>query len=182
MLCAEYVHNWLVGRGAFRGLNAELSRVGSFRLVDVAVDAAGPAGGQTFTYHLPDELSDVQAGRGGARRVRPAQRRGNRPGRRHDPARSGDEAGRRPESGATGRCCRHCRWRWPGTSRVTTWRRRPSSSGDARARDARSASNASSGPRTMAASRRSGTSGRPRRGRRSSAARPDARQEHRWHE
>jgi primosomal protein N' (replication factor Y) len=30
--------------------------------VEVAVDAAGPAGGQTFTYHLPDALADVAAG------------------------------------------------------------------------------------------------------------------------
>jgi len=28
----------------------------------VAVDAAGPAGGQTFTYHLPDHLADVAVG------------------------------------------------------------------------------------------------------------------------
>lgn len=28
----------------------------------MAVDAAGPAGGQTFTYHLPDQLSDVAVG------------------------------------------------------------------------------------------------------------------------
>lgn len=32
------------------------------RLVDVAVDAVGPAGGQTFTYHLPDSLEDIHAG------------------------------------------------------------------------------------------------------------------------
>ena len=30
--------------------------------VEVAVDAAGPAGGQTFTYHLPDSLADVAVG------------------------------------------------------------------------------------------------------------------------
>jgi primosomal protein N' (replication factor Y) len=30
--------------------------------VEVAVDAAGPAGGQTFTYHLPDSLADVGVG------------------------------------------------------------------------------------------------------------------------
>jgi primosomal protein N' (replication factor Y) len=32
------------------------------RFVEVAVDAAGPAGGQTFTYHLPDSLADVGVG------------------------------------------------------------------------------------------------------------------------
>jgi primosomal protein N' (replication factor Y) len=31
-------------------------------MVDVAVDAVGPQGGQTFTYHLPDELADVAEG------------------------------------------------------------------------------------------------------------------------
>ncbi|MEP7360702.1 MAG: primosomal protein N' [Chloroflexota bacterium] len=30
--------------------------------VEVAVDAAGPAGGQTFTYHLPESLADVGIG------------------------------------------------------------------------------------------------------------------------
>lgn len=30
--------------------------------VEVAVDAAGPAGGQTFTYHLPEALADVAVG------------------------------------------------------------------------------------------------------------------------
>jgi primosomal protein N' (replication factor Y) len=30
--------------------------------VEVAIDAAGPAGGQTFTYHLPDSLADVAIG------------------------------------------------------------------------------------------------------------------------
>jgi primosomal protein N' (replication factor Y) len=30
--------------------------------VEVAVDAVGPAGGQTFTYSLPPELADIQAG------------------------------------------------------------------------------------------------------------------------
>ena len=30
--------------------------------VEVAIDAAGPAGGQTFTYHLPDSLADVGPG------------------------------------------------------------------------------------------------------------------------
>ena len=28
----------------------------------MAIDAAGPAGGQTFTYHLPQELGDVGPG------------------------------------------------------------------------------------------------------------------------
>ncbi len=32
------------------------------RWVEVAIDSAGPAGGQTFTYSLPDELSDVSPG------------------------------------------------------------------------------------------------------------------------
>ena len=32
------------------------------KFVEVAVDAAGPAGGQTFTYHLPDSLADVVVG------------------------------------------------------------------------------------------------------------------------
>ena len=32
------------------------------RLVEVAVDSAGPQGGQTFTYGVPDELSDLTAG------------------------------------------------------------------------------------------------------------------------
>jgi primosomal protein N' (replication factor Y) (superfamily II helicase) len=32
------------------------------RWVEVAVDSAGPAGGQTFTYSLPEELSDVVPG------------------------------------------------------------------------------------------------------------------------
>jgi len=32
------------------------------RWAEVAVDAAGPAGGQTLTYHLPEELADVSAG------------------------------------------------------------------------------------------------------------------------
>ena len=31
-------------------------------LVEVAVDAVGPAGGQTLTYHLPDDLTDVTIG------------------------------------------------------------------------------------------------------------------------
>jgi primosomal protein N' (replication factor Y) len=30
--------------------------------VEVAIDAAGPAGGQTFTYHLPESLADVAVG------------------------------------------------------------------------------------------------------------------------
>ena len=32
------------------------------RWVEVAVDSAGPAGGQTFTYSLPDRLLDVEPG------------------------------------------------------------------------------------------------------------------------
>ena len=32
------------------------------KFVEVAVDAAGPAGGQTFTYHLPDLLADIGVG------------------------------------------------------------------------------------------------------------------------
>ncbi len=32
------------------------------RLVDVAVDAVGPAGGQTFTYHLPGSFANISAG------------------------------------------------------------------------------------------------------------------------
>ena len=32
------------------------------RLVAVAVDAVGPAGGRPYTYHVPDELSDLTAG------------------------------------------------------------------------------------------------------------------------
>ncbi len=32
------------------------------RHVEVAVDAAGPAGGRTYTYRVPDELADVLAG------------------------------------------------------------------------------------------------------------------------
>ena len=32
------------------------------RLVEVAVDSAGPGGGQTYTYHLPDALADVAPG------------------------------------------------------------------------------------------------------------------------
>ena len=32
------------------------------RLAEVAVDAAGPQGGQTFTYHVPATLADVAAG------------------------------------------------------------------------------------------------------------------------
>lgn len=32
------------------------------RFVEVAVDAAGPAGGQTFTYHVPHRLADVRSG------------------------------------------------------------------------------------------------------------------------
>src|SRR5688572_4435047 len=51
-------------------LNAELTEGstsaaatrGMPRFVDVAVDAVGPAGGQTLTYHLPDELGDVATG------------------------------------------------------------------------------------------------------------------------
>ena len=34
----------------------------SGRWVEVAVDSAGPQGGQTFTYHLPPELGDVTIG------------------------------------------------------------------------------------------------------------------------
>ncbi|HUR16887.1 MAG TPA: DEAD/DEAH box helicase, partial [Candidatus Limnocylindrales bacterium] len=34
----------------------------ALRLVEVAVDAVGPAGGQTLTYHLPDDLIDVTVG------------------------------------------------------------------------------------------------------------------------
>ena len=34
----------------------------SGRWVEVAVDSAGPQGGQTFTYHLPPELHDVTTG------------------------------------------------------------------------------------------------------------------------
>ncbi|MDQ3938632.1 MAG: hypothetical protein M3253_08145, partial [Chloroflexota bacterium] len=32
------------------------------RWVDVAVDAAGPGGGQLFSYHVPDRLHDLSAG------------------------------------------------------------------------------------------------------------------------
>jgi primosomal protein N' (replication factor Y) (superfamily II helicase) len=39
-----------------------MSSRGGGRWVEVAVDSAGPAGGQTFTYGLPDELADVVAG------------------------------------------------------------------------------------------------------------------------
>lgn len=32
------------------------------RLVEVAIDAVGPSGGQTWTYHLPEQLADAVAG------------------------------------------------------------------------------------------------------------------------
>ena len=36
--------------------------IDTVRRVEVAVDAVGPAGGQTLTYHLPNSLEDVHAG------------------------------------------------------------------------------------------------------------------------
>jgi primosomal protein N' (replication factor Y) (superfamily II helicase) len=40
----------------------DLAPPGSTRLVEVAVDAAGPRGGQTFTYSLPIELGEIAPG------------------------------------------------------------------------------------------------------------------------
>ncbi len=43
------------------GTSRQPSQATPFR-VEVAVDSAGPGGGQTFTYHVPAALGDVEPG------------------------------------------------------------------------------------------------------------------------
>ena len=47
---------------AASGSELDRSAPNGRRWVEVAVDSAGPRGGQTFTYHLPPELADVAPG------------------------------------------------------------------------------------------------------------------------
>ena len=69
------------------------------RHVEVAVDAAGPAGDRTWTYACPADLARRRAGRGGPRRVGRRRARRDRARRRPTARRRGGQAAGRPGPG-----------------------------------------------------------------------------------
>ena len=97
--------------GAFGGHDD--SAFSARHFVEVAVDAAGPRGGQTFTYSVPDSLGDGEPGE--AVLVEYGRRRalGVVMASADEDARPRDQADPRAGALRRTRCCRRSRSSWP---------------------------------------------------------------------